>query len=74
MTGFSFPLAFSRSPFLCVVISCRIILGCFLGQFFLGDYRPMIQDTHGNFLDQVCHCMIQFMRYWNLSVVLIYKS
>ncbi|CAM8993134.1 unnamed protein product [Rhodiola kirilowii] len=21
-------------------------------QFFLGDYRPMIQDTHGNFLDQ----------------------
>lgn len=22
-------------------------------QFFLGDYRPLIQDTHGNFLDQV---------------------
>ncbi|KAM0954425.1 putative transcription factor WD40-like family [Dioscorea sansibarensis] len=21
-------------------------------QFFLGDYRPLIQDTHGNFLDQ----------------------
>lgn len=22
-------------------------------QFFLGDYRPLVQDTHGNVLDQV---------------------
>jgi PH-interacting protein len=22
-------------------------------QFFLGDYRPLIQDTYGNVLDQV---------------------
>lgn len=22
-------------------------------QFFLGDYRPLVQDTYGNVLDQV---------------------
>lgn len=25
-----------------------------LQQFFLGDYRPLMQDTNGNALDQVC--------------------
>lgn len=40
----------------CVTLSFVTVLLLMLSanlQFFLGDYRPLIQDTHGNVLDQV---------------------
>lgn len=47
---------------LCLVFT--LMLSANIWQFFLGDYRPLIQDTHGNVLDQVSWllaCLFYFL-------------
>lgn len=37
-----------------LILHNSYLLFCVISQqFFLGDYRPLIQDTQGNVLDQV---------------------
>lgn len=52
----------------CVTLSFVTVLLLMLSanlQFFLGDYRPLIQDTHGNVLDQVSWLLACFpFRLW----------